>query len=88
MGADRARMRESDFLVQGAGLVSDGVEGFHQRYGQGYGDNERNGSWSYVGRAWVEWGGAVLPGVQDACLAFGGRGGFTRGVGQDKMTVI
>lgn len=33
-------------------------------------------------------GGAVLLGVQDACLAAGRIGGFPRGVGQELVTIL
>lgn len=40
---------------QGGGLVYDGVGGFHQRYGLGYGDKERRCCWGYAGHMQVGW---------------------------------
>lgn len=41
---------------QGTDLASDGVGGFNQRCGQGFGDEERRDGWGYVIQVGV-WGG-------------------------------
>lgn len=45
---------------QGTDLASDGVGGFNQRCGQGYGDGERRDGWGYFIQMGGRWEDAVL----------------------------